>query len=139
MTLVVDASVVVAALVDGGETGAWAEEVLLSRHVAAPHVMPAEVANILRRSVLEGDVSGDSAAMAHADLQDLRIDLFPYEAVADRAWALRLNLSLRDAWYVALAEALDADLATLDRRLVRAPGPRCGFVSPPAPAPPVSP
>jgi predicted nucleic acid-binding protein len=33
---------------------------------------------------------------------------------------------------VALAEALDVPLATLDRRLATASGPRCGFVLPPA-------
>ena len=131
MTLVVDASVVVAALVDGGETGQWAERVLLSEHVAAPHLMPVEVANILRRSAQGGEVSPDTASMAHTDLQDLGIDLFPYATVAPRAWELRENLTLYDAWYVALAELLGAELATLDGRLTRAPGPRCGFVVPP--------
>lgn len=130
MTVVVDASVVVAALVDGGETGQWAEEVLRSGQLAAPHLMPVEVANILRRSVQSGDVSPDTASLAHADLQDLRVELFPYEAVASRAWELRDNLTLHDAWYVALAELLDTELATLDRRLTRAPGPVCRFVVP---------
>jgi predicted nucleic acid-binding protein len=131
MTLVVDASVVVAALVDGGETGRWAEGVLLADHVVAPHLMPVEVANILRRSVQGGEVSADSAALAHRDLQELRVELFPYALVASRAWDLRKNLTLYDAWYVALAEMLDAQLATLDGRLTRAPGPACGFVVPP--------
>jgi len=35
-----------------------------------------------------------------------------------------------DAWYVALAEAYDAPLATLDTRLVDAPGPACAFDTP---------
>ena len=129
--MVVDASVVVAALVDSGDVGEWAEGVLLSGHLAAPHLMPVEVANILWRSARGGDVSGDSASLAHLDLQDIRVELFPYAAVASRAWALRENLTLYDAWYVALAEVLDAELATLDRGLTRAPGPRCGFVVPP--------
>lgn len=130
MTLVIDASVVVAALVDGGELGRWAERVLLSDQLAAPHLMPAEVANILRRAVQSGQTSADTASLAHADLLDLRVDLVPYAAVASRAWALRENVTLCDAWYVALAELLGADLATLDARLARAPGPRCGFVVP---------
>ncbi len=131
MTVVVDASIVVAALADSGEIGEWAEEVLLSDNLAAPHLMPVEVANILRRSVLGGEVSGDTASLAHADLQDIRVDLFPYAPVASRAWELRDNLTLYDAWYVALAEILDAQLATLDRRLTRAPGTRCDFLVPP--------
>lgn len=132
MTLVVDASLVVAALVDDGEAGRWAEEILLSDHLAAPHLLSVEVANILRRAVLAGDLSSDLASLAHAELHALDVDLFPYLPVASRAWALRANLTLYDAWYVALAELLDASLATLDRRLARAPGPDCRFVVPPA-------
>ena len=130
MTVVVDASVVVSALVDGGETGQWAEEILLSAPLAAPHLMPVEVASILRRTVQAGEVSPDTASLAHADLQALRVELFPYEAVASRAWELRDNLTLYDAWYVALAELLGTELATLDRRLARAPGPLCRFMVP---------
>jgi predicted nucleic acid-binding protein len=40
---------------------------------------------------------------------------------------LRVTVSAYDAWYVALAEALDVPFATLDSRLARAPGPRCAF------------
>ena len=41
-----------------------------------------------------------------------------------------------DASYVALAELLDAPLVTLDRRVARAHGPRCAFLTPPeAPEP----
>jgi len=131
MTLVVDASVVVAALVDQGGVGAWAEGVLASDHLAAPHLMPVEVANILRRATATGELSSDTASLAHADLLDLRIELVPYGGVASRAWGLRDNLTLYDAWYVALAELLGAKLATLDVRLSRAPGPDCEFILPP--------
>lgn len=130
MTLVVDASVVVAALVDTSGIGAWAESVLASDHLAAPHLMPVEAANILRRAAQAGELSTDTASLAHADLLDLRVQLAPYGGVAPRAWALRDNLTLYDAWYVALAELLGAKLATLDARLSRAPGPKCEFVLP---------
>jgi len=132
VTLVVDASVVVAALVDGGSSGAWAEPHLAADALAAPHLMPAEVANILRRAVLAGDLSSDVASLAHRDLLDLRVELFPYEPLADRVWALRANITAYDAWYVALAEQLEAPLATLDHRLARSPGPQCQFVRPPS-------
>lgn len=125
MTLVVDASTVVAALVDGGTDGAWGEERLASDHLAAPHLLTVEVANILRRAALAGTISSETAAIAHTDLLDLRVALFPYSPFAERAWELRRNLTLYDAWYVALAEALDAPLATLDAKLARASGPRC--------------
>lgn len=42
-----------------------------------------------------------------------------------RVWELRDNLTAYDATYVAVAEALDADLVTADQRLTRAPGIRC--------------
>ncbi len=135
MTLVVDSSVVVAALIDNGPVGEWAESLLVSEPLAAPHLMPAEVANILRRSALAGDVSADVASLAHGDLGLLRLRLFPYSLCASRVWELRSNVTAYDAWYVALAEALDAPLATLDIRLSRAAGVRCEIVLPPAQAP----
>ena len=50
MSLVVDAGFIVAALVDGGADGRWAEELLAGTDLAAPHLMPVEAANILRRA-----------------------------------------------------------------------------------------
>lgn len=132
MTVVADASVVVAALVDSGETGTWAEELLAAEPIAAPHLLLAEVANVLRRASLAGEISGDLASLAHADLLRLRLALVPYETFGDRVWELRRTVTAYDAWYVAIAEALDAPLATLDQRLAGAAGPRCRFLTPPA-------
>lgn len=127
---VVDASVVVAALIDGGALGGWAETVLQSSPLAAPHLMPVEAANILRRAVLAKDVSADVAGLAHSDLLALRVDLYPYAPFAPRVWELRLNLTAYDSWYVSLAETLGWPLATLDVKLTGATGPRCRFLSP---------
>ena len=129
MTLVVDASMVVAALVDSGADGQWAEAMLTSDSLAAPHLLTAEASNILRRSALTGAISAEQAALAHADLLDLRVELFPYAPFATRVWELRENVTCYDAWYVAIAEALSAPLATLDARLAKASGPRCRFMS----------
>ncbi len=131
MTLVVDSSVIVAALTDPGRVGRWAEGLLVAAPLAAPHLMPVEVANVLRRLALAGDISADVASLAHRDLLSLRVELFPYAECAVRVWELRANVTAYDAWYVALAEALGARLATLDARLSRAPGPRCHFATPP--------
>jgi predicted nucleic acid-binding protein len=131
VTAVVDASVVVAALIDDGPAGRWAEELLASTPLAAPHLMPVEAANILRRAALAGDVSDDIASLAQADLLALVVELFPYDVLADRIWELRSAVTAYDGWYVALAESLKAPLATLDGRLTRAPGPRCSFIGPP--------
>jgi len=131
VTAVVDASVVVAALVDDGPVGRWAEDLVASTPLAAPHLMPVEAANILRRAALAGDVSDDIASLAHADLVALAVELFPYDVLAERIWELRGSVTAYDGWYVALAESLKAPLATLDGRLARAPGPRCSFIGPP--------
>jgi predicted nucleic acid-binding protein len=135
VTLVVDASVVVAALVDDGEVGRWAEAALDRQGLAAPHLMPFEAADVLRRAARRGDISDDVARLAHADLLDLTVDLVDYEALAPRAWALRESLAVYDAAYVALAEELDAPMMTLDLRLTRASGPRCPFLTPGEPFP----
>jgi predicted nucleic acid-binding protein len=130
MTLVVDGGLVVAAMVDNGPTGRWADRLLSSDDLAAPHLMPVEAANVLRRASRTGKVSPDIAAIAHSDLLSLRVALFPYEPYAARVWELRDSLTAYDAWYVALAESLGARLATPDRRLTRASGIRCAFATP---------
>jgi predicted nucleic acid-binding protein len=130
VTTVLDASAVVAALIDPGPVGRWAESVLLSGALAAPHLMPVEVANVLRRSALAGDVSADVASMAHAELVTLPVELFPYAPFSSRAWELRQNVTSYDAWYIALAETLGCRLATLDERLRRATGLRCDVTTP---------
>lgn len=130
MTTVVDASVLVAALVDTGTDGRWAERILGSDALVGPHLLPVEAANVLRRAALAGDLSADSAIFAHADLLRLPIQLFAYEPFAERVWALRDTISAYDAWYVALAESLDAAVATLDGRLARSANARCRFITP---------
>lgn len=130
MTVVVDASAVIAALVDSGPDGQWAESMIASNPLVAPHGMPVEAMNILRRAALAGDVSDDMACVAYRDLLDLRVTLFPYEPFAERIWELRRNVTAYDGWYVALAEALGVPLVTLDSRLGRASGPRCIFRTP---------
>jgi len=132
VTIVVDASVIVAALVDGGPTGTWAEALLTAEPLAAPHILPAEVASVLRRAELAGEITGDTAALAYADLADLTIEFVPYEPFANRVWELRRNVTPYDGWYVALAEALSVPMATLDVRLTASPGVRCAFLVPPA-------
>jgi predicted nucleic acid-binding protein len=130
VTLVVDSSVVFAALVDEGPDGEWAVAALSGEPLAAPAHLLVEVSNVLRRSVLSGHLGRDVAALAHEDLVQLRVATFAFESVAARVWALHPTVTAYDAAYVALAEELDAPLATLDRRLARASGPACSFLLP---------
>lgn len=128
--VVCDASALTALLIDGGPDGRWATAALTDTELAAPHLIAFETANIIRRHELTGLISSDQAAQAHADLRDLAIEHWPYELVAARAWQLRANLTIYDASYVSLAELLGATLVTLDRRIGRAPGPRCAIATP---------
>ena len=89
MTVVVDASVVVAGLAGADATGKWAESVLAGEPLAAPHLMPVEAASILHRAELAGEISADAASLAHADLRRLRVEYFPYDPFAERIWELR--------------------------------------------------
>ena len=131
MTSVTDASVLVAALVDSGPEGKWAEFAIGQGPLAAPELALVEVSNILRRLEQRAGISRIEATTAHINLLRLELELFPFAPFAERIWALRGNLTSYDAWYVAVAEALDCPLLTLDRRLSRASGPTCEIITPP--------
>lgn len=128
--VVCDASAVVAALLDSGADGKWAVAQLSGADLHAPTLLHYECANIIRRLELNGTVGADQAALAHADLLDLNVAMWPYEVLSGRVWQLRQYLSSYDAAYVALAEALSATLITLDRRIARSPGVECSIASP---------
>jgi len=128
--VVVDASVITAALIDSGANGQWAETVIGGDSLIAPDLVLVETANVLRRLERTRDITTHEATAAHYDLARLDLELFPYIPFADRIWALRNNLTCYDAWYVALAEASGYPLATLDRRLTRAGGVACRFLLP---------
>ncbi|MEO0422573.1 MAG: type II toxin-antitoxin system VapC family toxin [Pseudomonadota bacterium] len=117
MTLVIDASVVVAALVDNGGQGTWAEAILAQGELVAPELLVVEVSNVLRRLARSGSVSSEQADDAQAALIELPVKLAPLHPLLERIWELRDNVTAYDACYVAIAERLSAPLATLDRRL----------------------
>ena len=130
MSVVVDSSVVVAALVDTRDHGAWAEKILEHGALYAPELIRAEVANVLRRLERAREITEPEANAAYDDFMQLKLELHSFEAFSERIWELRHNVVTYDAWYVALAEALDLPLATLDVRLASAQGPKCRFLAP---------
>lgn len=130
MSAVVDASVLVAALVDSGPHGAWAEEVLAGGSLHAPELAPVEATNILRRLERAKEITSPESNAAFEDLMQLNLELFAFDPFAQRIWELRHTVTSYDAWYVAVAETLRLPLATLDERLVKAKGPTCDFLIP---------
>ncbi|MDA8393556.1 MAG: type II toxin-antitoxin system VapC family toxin [Actinomycetota bacterium] len=92
----------------------------------APHLVDAEIGNVLRRRVLRGELGAPDAQallLAAAPLIDHRYEMTG--RLGQAAWALRENLSFYDALYVALAQALSVPLLTGDGRLSRAPALPC--------------
>lgn len=124
--IVVDASVLVTALGDDGPDGDRARLRLRTEgRLAAPHLIDLEVTSAWRRLASAGQLDQRRATLAIADLQALRIDRVQHGFLLPRCWELRSNLTVYDAAYVALAEALDTTLLTVDSRLSRTPGARC--------------
>jgi predicted nucleic acid-binding protein len=130
LSIVVDSSVLVAALVDSGPHGAWAETILAGGPLYAPELARAEATNIFRRLERAKLITTPEANAARNDLMQLDIELFPFEPFADRIWELRHNVTSYDAWYVGLAEALKLPLATLDEPLSKSNGVTCDFLTP---------
>lgn len=123
---VIDASAVVLALVGKGAAAGHLRARLPGMRRHAPHLIDAEVGNVLRRQERSGNINTTEAETA-LRIGGVLIDhRYPHTgALARRAWGQRHNLSFYDALYVALADSLDVPLLTADERLSRAPGLPC--------------
>jgi predicted nucleic acid-binding protein len=130
VSAVVDASVLIAALVDAGPHGEWAEDVLAGGGLHAPELARVEATIILRRLERAKEITAPEANAAQEDLMQLSLELFSFDPFADRVWELRHTITSYDAWYVAVAEALKLPFATLDERLCKAKGVTCEFLTP---------
>ncbi len=113
------------------DAGEWVEEqLLLDSDLHAPQLLDVEVANAFRHLVLRGELGVRRAEAALEDLADLDVARHGHVAFLARIWQLRRSVSAYDAAYIALAEALGADLVTTDLRLGRARGIRTRVVTP---------
>jgi predicted nucleic acid-binding protein len=121
--IVLDASAVVELVLAtdvGQEVARRIADPALGLH--APQLLDVEVAQVVRRYELTGQVTGERGRLAIESLAALDVERHDHAPLLPRIWALRLNLTAYDAAYVALAELLDAPLLTRDRRLATAPG-----------------
>lgn len=123
---VLDASALVLALVGKTKAAGALRARLPGIRRHAPHLIDAEVGNVLRRHEQAGHISTAEADTA-ARVAELLVDhRYPHVgALARRAWNLGHNLSFYDALYVALASCLEVPLLSADSRLSRAPGLPC--------------
>ena len=124
--IVLDASSVVAVLLYRGPGAERIRERIESpgESLHVPHLMDLEVLHALRRQALRGALSLGRGAEALEDLASIMFVHYPHTSLMERIWELRENLTVYDAAYVVLAEALDAPLVTMDARLAQAPGHR---------------
>lgn len=98
--------------------------------VHGPHLLDVEVASGLRNLVARGALQRSRARTALDDLAELDIARYSHVEFLDRIWELRSHVTPYDATYVALAEALDAELVTTDGHLARTHGHRARIVCP---------
>lgn len=123
--IVVDASVLAPALADDGPDGDLARARLRGETLAAPDLIDLETTSVIRRLARIGQLDERRANLAMMDLVELPLRRAPHRPLLRRCWELRHNLTVYDAAYVIVAEALEVRLLTADARLANAPGPRC--------------
>ena len=123
--LVVDASALYEVVVGARRSELIRRRLDTDPEVAAPHVVDVEVLSTIRRDYLLGKLDRTLARQAVMELQTWPGERFAHLYLVDRAWELRNNVRAWDAFYVALAEGLQATLITLDARLAHAAGIRC--------------
>ena len=123
--IVIDASALIEILLNTPASAKVIERVFgRTDTLHAPHLLDLEVAQVLRRYTLSGEMSVERSEQALEDLADLPLNRYPHDIFLRRIWSLRRNLTAYDAAYLALAEALDAPLITRDAALARVPGHR---------------
>lgn len=128
MSVVIDANLLVALALN--DPRAPAVDRLLREWAAADEILHApellryEAANALTRAVVAGHLARDHVATAWERIARVRVQLHSLDdGAAAVETALRLARSnAYDAAYVVLAEALDAELWTLDGPLARNAG-----------------
>lgn len=119
---VADASIL-AALAFGEEAGATAARAFVAdaAELIAPDLLRLELVSVAAKKVWRGEASEEMALAAVEAAQALLTETAPSGPLAARAFGLaaRHRFSVYDAVYLALAEAEDSCLATLDQKLAR--------------------
>jgi len=125
---VLDASALVFALIGKTDAADALRQRLQTVRRHAPHLIDAEVGNVLRRHERDGLISAQEAGAALGASRALIEHRYPHAGpLAELAWTWRANVSFYDALYVALAVRLGVPLITADLKLAKAPNLPCTF------------
>jgi predicted nucleic acid-binding protein len=119
--IVVDASVALQWIVPEANGQSEAESVLAARDLHAPDLLLIEVANALRKKVALGEVKEDQAFAGLRRIGEV-LNVAPVTAdLSLRALELAVEIGhpVYDCVYLALAESLDATIATRDIELTK--------------------
>ncbi len=121
---VVDASAVIELLLGRPPAASLAQQLIddPTIEMAAPHLLDAEVGQVLRRFERRGELDESAARGAMNDLADLPILRYPHGPLLGRSYDLRHNVTMYDALYLALAEMLDEPCLTADAAMMDVPG-----------------
>ena len=118
--IVLDASVVVELLTNGGLSAAIRNELAkCDEAFLAPHLIDVEVVSAIRRLAAGQRIDVHRSAQFLADLAALPAERYSHEPLIGRIWELRQNFTAYDAAYIALAEATKSTLYTCDEKLRR--------------------
>ncbi|WP_330230019.1 type II toxin-antitoxin system VapC family toxin [Nocardia sp. NBC_00508] len=124
--LVLDASAAAEALLRKDAVGTIVAERIASSVCHSPHLIDAEVGNVLRRHERQGLINEESAITGLRLLKSMVDERYAHHGwLAIEAWGLRHTVTFYDALYVALAARLDIPLLTADEKLTKAPGLPC--------------
>lgn len=118
---VVDCSALVDALIGIDDTANEVRQRVSRARLHGPHLIDAEVGQVLRGKVRAGEVSADAAQGYLRGVRNVVAERYPHGPLTDRAWHLRGNVSFYDALYVALATRLELPLLTTDHKLANTP------------------
>ncbi|CAN5800753.1 hypothetical protein BH20ACT4_BH20ACT4_08270 [soil metagenome] len=128
--IVLDASAVVDLLLVTSKGPQVAKALTGRTEAHAPEMLDPEVLAVVRRWLLRGWITRDTADRAVEELGEMALVRHEHGPLRSRVWSLCHRCSPYDGCYVALAESLDAELVTTDGRLARAAGGLVRVVTP---------
>lgn len=129
MNLVIDASVAAKWVFTEPDTerahALWRDAERQGFELVAPEILPAEVANVIWKRVVRGQLDPTEAHTVFGEFKRMCPALIRLASLVDAALALSLQFrrSVYDSLYLALASERSCDLVTADEKLFRSLSP----------------